>query len=407
MDIATQTSPNLMESTRLRIEAVLEQLYKDTSLEDQYKNEIANSFQKISALTHEFEMLSEQGDVNKTLEKAQEIVIQSQRTAQDLTELEQIEKRFSVYQTAIEITIDAATIAPILIGKQDLKTRIIRLSGVYLNLLNVIQYPMAIAVIRQGGFTNIGDYISTLLYLNDNIIERKFFLDKPAHKGFGDDIEASKELRIIQKRINQIVELIKFSLVVNQREFEDSIACLTKVNWLSYQNLSESLGDISWCRISYANETLELMAPGRNHERISDRISQLIMAYGDEYDLDYFALRSTRITKEGQISKEPDVSFAIGADKQKPDLAVEVNYTSGKIDDLEIYRRLEIKEVWMWDQKRGLEFYVLEKDGYKKSSHSYFLERISSKILEQYLDVMLSDSDRVLKKKFIDEIKKL
>jgi len=43
---------------------------------------------------------------------------------------------------------------------------------------------------------------------------------------------------------------------------------------------------------------------------------------------------------------------------KRPDLAIEVEWTSGRIDKLEVYRKLGVREVWYWHEGR-LEPYLL------------------------------------------------
>ncbi|MFS8117508.1 MAG: Uma2 family endonuclease, partial [Microcoleus sp.] len=45
---------------------------------------------------------------------------------------------------------------------------------------------------------------------------------------------------------------------------------------------------------------------------------------------------------------EPDEAYCIGTDKEFPDLVIEVIVTSGSINKLELYRRLNVREVWFW-----------------------------------------------------------
>lgn len=50
--------------------------------------------------------------------------------------------------------------------------------------------------------------------------------------------------------------------------------------------------------------------------------------------------------------------YELGADRERPDLAIEVVVTSGAIDKLEAYKRLQIPEVWFWENSR-LSLYAL------------------------------------------------
>ena len=62
---------------------------------------------------------------------------------------------------------------------------------------------------------------------------------------------------------------------------------------------------------------------------------------------------------------EADECYIFGPrprDKARPDLAIEVVWTSGGLDKLEVYRRLEVGEVWFW--KDGvIAVHVLDRDG--------------------------------------------
>ncbi len=55
-----------------------------------------------------------------------------------------------------------------------------------------------------------------------------------------------------------------------------------------------------------------------------------------------------------------DVGYSFDVDKQKPDLAVEINLTSGSIDDLTKYQYLKISEVWLWENQQ-IKFFQLDK----------------------------------------------
>lgn len=55
-----------------------------------------------------------------------------------------------------------------------------------------------------------------------------------------------------------------------------------------------------------------------------------------------------------------------------PDIAIEVVWTSGGIDKLEVYRGLRVPEVWFW-QKGALRFVVLQDQEYLDSTRSRLL----------------------------------
>jgi Uma2 family endonuclease len=89
--------------------------------------------------------------------------------------------------------------------------------------------------------------------------------------------------------------------------------------------------------------------------------------------------------------------------KQIPDLAVEVVFSSGSIEDLEKYQKLGVKEVWFWINER-LEIYILKDDNYQEQNSSYNLANLDCKLLEKYISQVLNGNPRILKKAFLQEI---
>ena len=205
-----------------------------------------------------------------------------------------------------------------------------------------------------------------------------------------------------------LVEFIKNFNLQRKNENGDDLYIFSNVEWSEYENLLEDIGDISWCRISFLDGLLEIMAPGRKHERIKELTGRLIVAYCDEKEIDYFSFGSTTLkNKKFKVGKEPDTGYAIEVDKELPDIAVEVNQTSGSINDLEKYKRLGIQEVWIWDKNDKLEFYILTSNKYIKSTKSKFLNNLESEIVQNYVKIMKEQGERIGKKEFIKTINSL
>ena len=53
-------------------------------------------------------------------------------------------------------------------------------------------------------------------------------------------------------------------------------------------------------------------------------------------------------SEAGAVKREADESYKLTPESLRPDLAIEVIFTSGGIDKLEAYKRLAISEVWFW-----------------------------------------------------------
>ncbi|MEM9275783.1 MAG: Uma2 family endonuclease [Cyanobacteria bacterium P01_F01_bin.143] len=89
-----------------------------------------------------------------------------------------------------------------------------------------------------------------------------------------------------------------------------------------------------------------------------------------------------------RVGKEPDGGYAFHEDKDFPDLAIEVNFSSGDISDLEKYQLIGIPEVWIWDNKNNLSFYCLNNNVYEQQQNSKYLKVLSPKIVCEFVNFM-------------------
>ncbi|MBE9042889.1 Uma2 family endonuclease [Pleurocapsales cyanobacterium LEGE 10410] len=157
------------------------------------------------------------------------------------------------------------------------------------------------------------------------------------------------------------------------------------VTWQAYESLLSALGNSSGYRVAYLLATLEIMSPSRSHELDKENIGRLLEAYLEEKRIRFWGLGSTTLkNRDKQAGKEPDKCYCIGTDKEIPDLAIEVVFTSGGVDTLEIYRRLGVEEVWFW-QNGELKVYCLENDRYQQRQQSKLLPDLDLALLVQYV----------------------
>ena len=179
----------------------------------------------------------------------------------------------------------------------------------------------------------------------------------------------------------------------------DQLVILTGVTWDDYEKFDSP--QYNHYLISYLNNEITIMSPGRNHERITATIEMLIEAYCEKQNIACFPFRRNRLEEKGLEGKEPDTAYAFVTDKDKPDLAVEVNFTSGSINDLTKYKYLKIPEVWIW-QNNKINFYLLNNDSYSKIPVSFVLNGIESKTLIDYINRGFTDNLIAIKKDFIN-----
>jgi Uma2 family endonuclease len=72
--------------------------------------------------------------------------------------------------------------------------------------------------------------------------------------------------------------------------------------------------------------------------------------------------------------------------KTIPDLAIEVIFTSGGIDKLQLYKRLGIPEVWFWE-KSQLSLYALRESGYEKIASSELLPELDIALFVRCMNI--------------------
>lgn len=168
----------------------------------------------------------------------------------------------------------------------------------------------------------------------------------------------------------------------------DQRIVMYNVPWSAYEAQLALRGDAPVPRVAYLDGAMELMSPSRDHERLKSYIGRLVEAYALQRDIDlspYGAWTLGRAPKSSGL--EPDECYIIGSDQraERPDLAIEVVWTSGGLDKLEIYRRLGVPEVWVW---RGgvLYVHVLRGSAYEQVDRSEQLPGIDLALLASFLD---------------------
>jgi Uma2 family endonuclease len=169
---------------------------------------------------------------------------------------------------------------------------------------------------------------------------------------------------------------------------EDHFIQLHGVSWADYQRLLEIRGDRSAPRITFLEGRLEIMSPSRGHETIKSIIGRLIEAYCLERGVEFSTYGSWTIeSEESERGAEPDECYVFGevANPDKPDLAVEVVWTSGGLNKLEVYRKLGVREVWYW-RKGRIQVHVLRGERYEPVPNSEVLPGIDHAELASFLD---------------------
>lgn len=151
---------------------------------------------------------------------------------------------------------------------------------------------------------------------------------------------------------------------------------LCDVDWAGYESILKIRGERSTPRLAYLDGSLFLVSPSYSHERLARRLSRLIVAITEELDLPCIDSGSTtfrRGSKGGGVEGD-ETYYLASASKVRgkddidlevdppPDLAVEVVRTHKAEAAVEVYRRLQVPEVWVCEG-RGLTILVLQPSG--------------------------------------------
>jgi len=170
-------------------------------------------------------------------------------------------------------------------------------------------------------------------------------------------------------------------------EDPDQRVILDGLDWWQFETFVAAIrGERPGVRVTYLEGQLEIMSPSQSHEMLAKLIARLLEAYADEKELVFQGYKSMTLRNAPKLRGiEPDECYAVGAAKDSPDLAVEVIWTHGGIDKLDVYRGLGVKEVWIW-KKDELKAYELRGGAYVEIVESAVIPGLAPSFIRQFLD---------------------
>jgi Uma2 family endonuclease len=169
-------------------------------------------------------------------------------------------------------------------------------------------------------------------------------------------------------------------------EEPDQRVILSGIDWWQFETFLAIRGDRAGVRVTYLEGQLEIMSPSRTHEMLKTLISRLLEIYAYEKGFIFEGYGSLTMRNAPKLRGiEPDECYAIGAAKESPDLAVEVIWTHGGIDKLDVYRGLGVREVWIW-KKGELKAYELRGDAYVEIPQSVVIPGLAPSFIRDFLD---------------------
>jgi len=172
----------------------------------------------------------------------------------------------------------------------------------------------------------------------------------------------------------------------------DNIIVLQGVSWADYQRLLEIRGERAVPRFTYLEGILELMSRSQTHDFIKSSLGCLVEAWCFVNGVDFTPVGSwTLESEEAERGVEPDECYCLGEnavreEPDRPDLAIEVIYKSGSISKLEVYRKLQVPEVWIW-QKGAVTVHALRGEQYEAVPRSEQLPGLDVEELLRFVQI--------------------
>jgi Uma2 family endonuclease len=167
----------------------------------------------------------------------------------------------------------------------------------------------------------------------------------------------------------------------------DQIIVFHDVTWEDYERLLEIRGDKSAPRITYLEGELQILSPSRDHEQLKSFIGHLMETWCIDRDMVVTPVGSWTLKEEKEKrGAEADECYIFGTEpRDRPQLAIEVEWSRGSIDKLELYEKLGVEEVWIW-RKGVIEVYVFAGTQFERSPRSRLLPDLDLGLLTSMLD---------------------
>lgn len=160
--------------------------------------------------------------------------------------------------------------------------------------------------------------------------------------------------------------------------------------WKCLEAFLEARGESSATRVTYLDGRLEIMSPSTSHEAVKKRIARLLESWAEDQNIELDGYGSwTVINKRRKAAAEADECYLVGHREpgKRPDLAIEVNWSSSGLDKLAVWDRLEVPEVWRWEGGVITVFRRAATGGYSASRKSKLLPLLDLRLLAQFIEI--------------------
>ncbi len=173
---------------------------------------------------------------------------------------------------------------------------------------------------------------------------------------------------------------------------------LHNISWPTYQALLADMGDHRASRLAYDCGVLEITMPSDLYEFIKHLLERIVVALTEELSMKVRGIGSVTLDRKDLArGVEPDSGFYIqNASRIRgrkldithhpaPDLVVEVDITSSSTRRLEIYRALQVPEIWRYTT-RAVDIKQLQDGDYVTCEFSAAFPMVSVADLQRFVD---------------------
>ena len=162
---------------------------------------------------------------------------------------------------------------------------------------------------------------------------------------------------------------------------QDSCIRFYGVSWDQFEAIEAAFEDIGSVKFFYLDRILQIMTVSPEHEIIKKTLCMLLEAYMRANGIRFYAKGGPTLgNRELYGRKDLDDSYDIETEKTVPDIAIDVIIAGEKINSLELYKKLGIREVWFW-QNSELSLYCLTGENYQQIARSTFLPNLDLELL--------------------------
>jgi Uma2 family endonuclease len=186
----------------------------------------------------------------------------------------------------------------------------------------------------------------------------------------------------------------------------DQCVVLRNIGWKGYSSLLKMRGERASPRMIYLDGSLFLVSPSFAHEYFTERLGWLVLVLVEELDIPCIPSRSTtlrRRAKRGGV--EGDLSYYLANESRvrgkrridlrtdpPPDLAVEVVRTHDADAAMEVYRRLRVPEIWIYEE--ALTILTIQPDGrYAQAARSAAFPVLEAQEITTWIQKPGTDSE--------------